>query len=79
MQDPCNMLTCWARARQNFDFTVKYVPGELNIVPDLSSRLLTGVDGEEMPSEPRLAAISRNVPENVPFHPPAPREYEASA
>lgn len=33
-------------------------------------------NGESTPSEPRLAAICRNVPNDEPFHPSAPRDYE---
>ena len=38
MQDTSNMLTRWAAALQNFDFTVKHVTGKLNEVPDALSR-----------------------------------------
>lgn len=79
MQDTSNMLTRWAIALQSFDFTVKHVPGKLNVVPDTLSRIFSEVNGEEISSEPKLAAICRNVPEGQPFHPPAPREYEVSA
>lgn len=41
--------------------------------------MFSEVHGEEIPSEPRLAAICRNVPDDRPFQPPAPREYEVSA
>ena len=39
MQDTSNMLliTRWAIALQNYDFTVKYVPGKLNALPDVLS------------------------------------------
>ena len=73
------MLTQWAIAHQNYAFTVKHVPGKLNVVPDMPSRALSEVNGEPIPSEPRLAAICRNVPIDEPYHPPGPREYELSA
>lgn len=79
MQDTSNMLTRWSIALQNYDFTVQHVPGRLNVVPDALSRVFSEVGGEHIPSEPRLAAICRNVPDNQPFHPPAPRDYEVSA
>ena len=73
------MLTRWAIALQNYDFTVKHVPGKLNVVPDMLSRAFSEVNGEPRPCEPRLAVICRNVPIDVPYHPPEPREYELSA
>ena len=79
MQDTSNMLTRWAIALQNYDFTVKHVAGKLNVVPDMLSRAFSEVNGEPIPSEPRLAAICRNVPIDGPYHPPGPREYELSA
>ena len=79
MQDTSNMLTRWAIALQNYDFTVKHVAGKLNVVPDMLSRAFSEVNGETIPSEPRLAAICRNVPIDGPYHPPGPREYELSA
>ncbi|CAB1111480.1 unnamed protein product [Ectocarpus sp. CCAP 1310/34] len=79
MQDTSNMLTRWAICLQNFDFTVKHVPGKLNVVPDTLSRIFSEIDGKPLPSEPRLAAICRNVPDDQPFCPPVPREYEVSA
>ena len=36
------MLTRWAIAFQNFDFTVKHIPWKLNIIPDRLSRLFEG-------------------------------------
>ena len=79
MQDTSNMLTRWAIALQNYDFTVKHVAGKLNVVPDMLSRAFGEVNGEPIPSEPRLAAIRRDVPIDGPYHPPGPREYELSA
>ena len=79
MQDTSNMLTRWAIALQSFDFTVKHVPGKLNVVPDTLSRMFSEVGDQPVPSEPRLAAICRNVPADRPFQPPTPREYEISA
>ena len=78
MQDTSNMLTQWAIALQNNDFTVKHVPGKLN-VPDMLSRAFSEVNGEPIPCEPRLATICRNVPIDGPYHPPGPREHELSA
>ena len=60
-------------------FHRKKVPGKLNVVPDMLSRAFSEVNGETIPSEPRLAAICRNVPIDGPYHPPGPREYELSA
>ena len=73
------MLTRWAIALQNHDFTVKHVPGKLNVVPDMLSRAFSEVNGEPIPCEPRLAAICRNVPIDGPYNPPGPREYELAA
>ena len=72
-------LTRWAIALQNYDFTVKHVPGKINIVPDMLSRAFSEVNGEPIPCEPRLAAICRDVPIDGPYYPPGPREYELSA
>ena len=79
MQDTSNMFTRWAICLQNYDFTVKHVTGKLDVVPDTLSRIFSEVDGKPLPSEPQLAAICRNGPDDQPFHPPNPREYELSA
>ena len=78
-QETSNMLTRWAIELQNYDFTVKHVPGKLNVLPDMLSRAFSGVNGEPISCEPRLAAISRNVPIDGPYHPPGPRKHELSA
>ena len=79
MQDTSNMLTRWEIALQNYDFTVKHVPGKMNNVPDTLSRTYSEINGSPVTPEPRLAAICRNVPNDQPFHRPAPREREVSA
>ena len=48
-------------------------------MPDMLCRAFSEVNGEPIPSEPRLAANCRNVPIDGPYHPPGPREYELSA
>ena len=73
------MLTRWAIALQNYDFTVKHAPGKLIVVPDMLPRAFSEVNGETIPSESRLAAICRNVPIEGPYNPPGPCEYEPSA
>ena len=79
MQDTFNMPTHWAICLQNYDYTVEHVPGQLNAMPDTLPRTFSEMDGAPLPSEPRLAAIRRNVPEDQPFHKLKPREYELSA
>ena len=73
------MLTRWAIALQKYDFTIKHVPGKLNVVPDMLSRAFSEVNGDSIPCEPRWAAICRNVAIDGPYHPPVSREYELSA
>ena len=63
MQDTSNMLTRWAIALQSYDFTVRHKPGKLHVVPDTLSRLFAFEQQEEM-TEPKLAPICRNVPED---------------
>ena len=79
MRDTSNMLTRWAISHQNYDFTVKHVPGKFYIVPDMLSRAFSEVNGDSIPCEPRCAAICRNIPIDGPYHQPGPREYELSA
>ncbi|CAB1105069.1 unnamed protein product [Ectocarpus sp. CCAP 1310/34] len=79
MQDTSNMLTRWAIALQNYDFTVKHVAGKLNVVPDTLSRLFGEIESETISHKPALASICRNVPSDRPYHPPGPRDYEISA
>ena len=43
------MLTRWVIALQNYDFTVKHVPGKLNVVADMLSRAFSEVNGEPIP------------------------------
>ena len=50
------MLTRWAIALHNYDFTVKHVPGKLNVVPDMS-RVFSGQRG----THPMRAQISRDL------------------
>lgn len=49
------------------------------LIPDSLSRRFPEANGKPVPSEPRLAAVCRNVPDNQPSHPPARREHEVSA
>ena len=72
------ILTRWAICLQNYDFTVKHVPGKLSVVPDTLSRIFSEVDGKPLSSEPQLAAICRNALDDQPFHSPNPREHELS-
>lgn len=56
----------------------KHIPGKLNVIPDALSRGFSEINGEPIRSDPQLAAICRNVPDEKPFHPPGPRENEVS-
>ena len=58
MQDTSNMLTRWAIALQNYDFTVKHVPSKLNVVPDMLSRAFSEVN---MGTHPMRAQIGRDL------------------
>ena len=78
MQDTSNMLTRWAIALQNFDFTVKHIPGKLYIVPDTLSRLFGDVNPKLAVNESALASICRNVPNDRPYHSARPRDFEIS-
>ena len=56
------MLTRWVIALQNYDFTVKHVPGKLNVVADMLSRAFSEVNGEPShasPDWPRLVVMYR--------------------
>ena len=75
MQDTSNMLTRWTTCLQTYDFTIKHVPGKLDVVPDTLSRTFSEVDGKPLPSEPQLAALCHErVPDDQLFHLPNPRE-----
>ena len=87
MQDTSNMLTRWAIALQSFDFTSEHNPGKLHVVPDTLSRLFGDIPedttqgktplSDVLPSQPRLASICRNVPQDgQPYRPPTPRAHE---
>ena len=78
MQDASNMLTRWAIALQNFDFTVEHIPGKLNIVPDTLPRLFGDVNPKLAVNESALASICRNVPNDRPYHRARPRDFEIS-
>ena len=43
------------------------------------SRAFSEVNGKPIPSEPRLAAICRDVQIDGPYYSPGPREYDFSA
>ena len=73
------MLTRWAIAFQNFDFTVKHVAGKSNVVPDALSRLFGELEEEPLPQEPALASICRNVPSDRPYRAPGPRDFQVSS
>ena len=88
MQDTSNMSTRWAIALQSFDFTVEHKPRKLHVDQDT---LLSGLFGDipedttqgktslsdALPSQPTLASICRNVPQDgQPYRPPTPRAYE---
>ena len=47
-------------------------------MPDILSRAFSEVNGEPIPSEPRLAAICCSIPIDGPYYTPGPREYELS-
>ena len=79
MQDTSNMLTRWAIALQNFDFTVKHVAGKLNVVPDPLSRLFGEVEEEALPHEPALASICRNVPSVRSYRAPGPCDFQVAS
>ena len=78
MQDTSNMLTRWAIALQNFDFTVKHVAGKPSIVPDTLSRLLRNINKKLVSNDPALASICRNAPNDRPYHRAGPRDFETS-
>ena len=81
------MLTRWAIALQSFDFAVEHKSGKLHVVPDTLSRLFGDIPDDTtqgkkslsdvLPSQPRLASICCNVPQDgQPYRPPNPRAYE---
>ena len=87
MLDTSNMLTRWAIALQSLDFTVERKPGKSHVVPDTLSRLFGDIPedttqgktslSDVLPSQPTLASICRNVPQDgQPYRPLTPRAYE---
>ena len=52
------------------------MPGRLHIIPDALIRLLSDIEGQPVPQNPRLVAICGNVPPDLPFKSPFPAEYE---
>ena len=79
MQDTSNVLTRWAIALHNFDFTVKYAPGKLSVVPDNLSRVCIEIESKPIMHERALASICRNLPVGQPYRPATPREFEITA
>ena len=83
MQDTSTRQTI---AFQGFDFSVEHKPGKLHVVPHTLSRFFGDTPegttqgkslSDVLPSQPRLASICRNVPEDgQPQCSPSPRVYE---
>lgn len=48
------MLRRWAIALQPYDFTVKHVPGKLDIVPDTLSHMGREINRSPVPPEPSV-------------------------
>lgn len=73
------MLARWPLTLQTYDFEVMHVPGRLHVIPDALKRLFSNIEGQFVPQNSRLAAISRSIPPDVPFKRPFPAEYEIDA
>ena len=78
IQDTGDMLCRWAISLQSYDFTVKYKPGKLHIVPDTLPRLFAFERHDEMTF--KLVSTCRNIPDDPALQTAVPtRPYRVSA